>query len=220
MPDAQELERWNVLADDEVVSRVVAGETELFEILMRRHNERIYRAARAITRDADEAEDVVQHTHVKAFTHLRQFTGRAQFATWLTTIAVHEAIARVRRRGKYEPLDDEVPAVESLRAALQGDPERQTSTGELHALLEWAIDQLPDGAREIFVLREVEGLNTSEAAECLGVSTDVVKARLSRARAALRRAVTERTGAAARDVFRFYRPRCDRVVLSVMSAVR
>ena len=104
--------------------------------------------------------------------------------------------------------------------ALQGDPERQTATGELHALLEWAIDQLPDGAREIFVLREVEGLSTTEAAECLGVSTDVVKTRLSRARAALRRAVTERTGAAARDVFRFYRPRCDRVVTSVMSAVR
>jgi len=208
----------NVLPDEEVVSRVVGGETELFEILMRRHNERIYRGARAITRDADEAEDVVQHTHVKAFTHLRQFTGRAQFATWLTTIAVHEAIARVRRRGKYEPFDDEVPVVEPF--PLQGDPERQTATGELHALLEWAIDQLPDGAREIFVLREVEGLSTTEAAECLGVSTDVVKARLSRARAALRRALTERTGAAARDVFRFYRPRCDRVVAFVMSAVR
>ena len=80
MPNAQELERLNVLPDDEVVSRVVEGETELFEILMRRHNERIYRAARAITRDADEAEDVVQHTHVKAFSHLRQFTGRAQFS--------------------------------------------------------------------------------------------------------------------------------------------
>ncbi len=218
MPNAQELARLNVLPDEEVVSRVVEGETELFEILMRRHNERIYRAARAITRDADEAEDVVQHTHVKAFTHLRQFTGRAQFATWLTTIAVHEAIARVRRRGKYEPFDDEVPVVEPF--PLLGDPERQTSTGELHALLEWAIDQLPDGAREIFVLREVEGLSTTEAAECLGVSTDVVKARLSRARAALRRALTERTGAAARDVFRFYRPRCDRVVTFVMSAVR
>ena len=88
-----------------------------------------------------------------------------------------------------------MPAVDPF--PLQGDPERQTSTRELHALLEWAIDQLPDGAREVFVLREVEGLSTTEAAECLGVSTDVVKTRLSRARATLRRAVTERTGAVA-----------------------
>src|SRR5262245_61690405 len=87
------------LSDEEVVTRVVAGETTLFEILMRRHNERLYRAARAILRDDGEAEDVMQQAYVNAYTHLRQFDGRAKFATWLTKIAVYEALARARRRG-------------------------------------------------------------------------------------------------------------------------
>src|SRR6187455_3819078 len=94
------------LSDEDIVSRVLGGETALFEILMRRHNERIYRAARAILRDDTEAEDVMQQAYVNAYTHLRQFDGRAQFATWLTRIAVHEALARARRRGRYESLED------------------------------------------------------------------------------------------------------------------
>ena len=98
------------------------------------------------------------------------------------------------------------------------NPERQAFTGELRELLEWAIDTLPDGMREVFVLREVEGLSTSEVAECLGVSEDVVKTRLSRGRAALRRVLLERTGATAPEAFRFYRPRCDRVVAQVLRA--
>ena len=94
------------------------------------------------------------------------------------------------------------------------NPERQAFTGELRELLEWAIDGLPDGAREVFVLREVEGLSTAETAASLGVSEDVIKTRLSRARAALRRSLLERTGATAPEAFRFYRPRCDRVVVA------
>ena len=99
------------------------------------------------------------------------------------------------------------------------NPERQAFTGELRGLLEWAIDTLPDGMREVFVLREVEGLSTSEVAECLGVTEDVVKTRLSRGRAALRRVLLERTGATAPEAFRFYRPRCDRVVAQVLARI-
>ena len=99
------------------------------------------------------------------------------------------------------------------------NPEREAFAHELRGLLEWAIDSLPNGMREVFVLREVEGLNTLEVAECLGVSEDVVKTRLSRGRAALRRLLTERTGATAPEAFRFYRPRCDRVVATVLSRI-
>ena len=98
-------------------------------------------------------------------------------------------------------------------------PERQAFAAELRGLLEWAIDTLPDGMREVFVLREVEGLNTSEVAESLGVSEDVVKTRLSRGRAALRRVLLERTGPSAPEAFRFYRPRCDRIVHLLMSRI-
>jgi len=207
-------------ADEDIVRQVLAGQTGMFELLMRRYNERLYRAARAITRDDREAEDVVQQAYLNAFSKLRQFKGEARFATWLTRIAINEALARVRRRGRYEPFDDEAPQVERLMPwTSTPDPERQAFTGELRELLEQAIDTLPDGAREVFVLRDVEGLSTAEAADALGVSEDVVKTRLSRARAALRRALLERAGATAPEAFRFHRPRCDRVVGSVLARI-
>lgn len=217
---AQVLEQWNTLTDEQVVGEVLTGHTALFEVLMRRYNERVYRVARAIVRDDGEAEDVMQQAYVNAYANLRQFAGKARFATWLTRIAINEALARVRRRGKYEPFDDEQSNVEPFMADHSfSDPERHTITGELRVLLECAIDGLQDGAREVFVLREVEGLSTAETADALGVSEDVVKTRLSRAKAALRRTVMERTGATAREAFRFYRPRCDRVVARVLSII-
>jgi RNA polymerase sigma-70 factor (ECF subfamily) len=204
--------------DQDVIAQVLAGNTALFELLMRRYNERLFRVARAIVRDEAEAEDVMQQAYLNAFTHLDQFNGTAQFSTWLIRIAVHEALARVRRQGRYEALD----AGESLSAELfmerttTFDPERLASSVELRSLLEASIDRLPDGMREVFMLREVEGLNTLETASCLEVSEDVVKTRLSRARATLRRAILDRTGTSMREVFRFYRPRCDRVVAAVL----
>ena len=207
-------------SDEDVVQQVLDGNTALFELIMRRHNERLYRAARAITRDEREAEDVIQQAYLNAFSNLRQFKGHAQFATWLTRIAINEALARVRRRGRYEPLDDAASNVERVPSGNSTpDPERQAFSGELRDLLEWAIDTLPDGAREVFVLRDVEGLSTAETAASLGVSEDVVKTRLSRARGALRRALLARAGASASDAFRFQRPRCDRVVALVLSRI-
>src|SRR6187399_121395 len=100
------VERWSASSDEEIAQRVLDGDKSLFEVLMRRHNERIYRAARAIVRNDREAEDVMQQAYVNAYVHLRQFDGRASFATWLTRIAVHEALARVRRRGRFESLED------------------------------------------------------------------------------------------------------------------
>jgi RNA polymerase sigma-70 factor (ECF subfamily) len=207
-------------SDAEIIQQVLAGNTALFELLMRRYNERIYRAARSIVRDEQEAEDVMQQAYVNAFTHLRQFNGSAQFSTWLTRIAINEALARVRRRGRYEALDDDLSNVEPFMSTNPvQNPERQAFAGELRGLLEWAIDTLPDGMREVFVLRDVEGLSTAEVADSLEVSEDVVKTRLSRGRAALRRALLERTGASAPEAFRFYRPRCDRVVQQVLARI-
>lgn len=207
------------LSDEDVVLQVLDGDTAMFELLMRRHNERIYRAARAITRDDREAEDVMQQAYVNAYANLRRFEGRAQFATWLTRIAVNEALARVRRRGRHEALDDESTHVESISVSSSPDPEQQAFATELRDLLEWAIDELADGAREVFMLRDVEGLSTAETAASLDVSEDVVKTRLSRARAALRSVLLARAGATAADAFHFYRPRCDRVVAAVLARI-
>jgi RNA polymerase sigma-70 factor (ECF subfamily) len=206
--------------DLDVIDRVLRGQTTLFELLMRRYNERVYRAARSIVRDDQEAEDVMQQAYVNAFMHLRQFNGSARFSTWLTRIAINEALARVRRQGRYELFDDELSNVESFMPPTpSNNPERQAFVGELRGLLEWAIEALPNGMREVFVLRDVEELSTSEVAECLGVSEDVVKTRLSRGRAALRRLLMERTGATAPEAFRFHRPRCDRVVDRVLERI-
>src|SRR5687768_13104272 len=167
---AQVLEQWATLTDEQVVGHVLTGQTALFEILMRRHNERMYRVARSIVRDESEAEDVMQQAYVNAYANLRQFAGKARFSTWLTRIAVNESVARARRRGKYESYDELSNAEPFMAERSPGDAERQAFSGELRGLLEWAIDRLPDGARVVFVLREVEGLSTAEVADALGIS--------------------------------------------------
>jgi RNA polymerase sigma-70 factor (ECF subfamily) len=214
------LERWSALSDEQVVAQVLAGQTALFEVLMRRHNERIYRAARAILRDDREAEDVMQQAYVNAYAHLRQFDGRAAFATWLTRIAVHESLARVRRRGRYESLEADAPSTDTpMTSTSIPDPERQAIARELAGFVESAIDRLPDRTREVFVLREVQGLDTAETAESLGISEDAVKTRLSRAKAALRRDLFARAGVAAPAAFTFHLSRCDRVVAAVFARI-
>ena len=220
MVNAAVLDGWTVLPDEVIVKRVLEGHVALFEVLMRRHNERLYRAARAIVRDETEAEDVMQQAYVNAYAHLRQFDGRASFATWLTRIAVNEAITRARRRGRYESFDDQNPTLETVfPMATANNPERQAFAHEMKVILESAIDTLPDGQREVFMLREVEGLSTAETASSLGVSEDVVKTRLSRSRAALRRDLVDRVGATAPESFTFLRPRCDRVVAAVLARI-
>ncbi len=203
------------LADEEIVSRILGGESALFEVLMRRHNTRLYRAARAILRDDREAEDVMQEAYVKAYAHLVQFDRRAQFSTWLVKIAVHEAFARLRRRGRWQPLDD-ASMEPRMPTDSSPDPEHQAFARELGALIESAVDRLGDGYREVFVLRQIEELSTADTALVLGLTEEAVRTRFSRARGALRRDLLDRAGAAASTAFTFGGARCDRVVAAVL----
>jgi RNA polymerase sigma-70 factor, ECF subfamily len=206
------------LSDEEVVKRVLSGDGALFEILMRRYNQRLYRVARSILRDEAESEDVMQDTYVRAYQHLRQFAGRAKFSTWLTRIAVHEALARVQRRNRFQDLDPiaapEGDGMELLKSH-DRDPEQLAGNAELRLLLEEAVAGLPEGYRSVFMLREVEQMSTQETAEVLDLTEATVKVRLHRAHALLRRALYERTGATATHAFAFAAPRCDRVVSAV-----
>jgi RNA polymerase sigma-70 factor, ECF subfamily len=203
------------LTDEEVVERVRNGERALYELLMRRHNQRIYRAARAIVRDPAEAEDVMQDAYVRAYENLATFAGRATFATWLTKIAVHEALARVRRRGRFVDAEETMPTL----ASDGPDPEQRASERELGAALEAAIDTLPDGFRAVFVMRDVEGLSTAETADCLGINEETVKTRLHRARTALRARLLSRAQELLPGTFSFGESRCDRVVAAVLSRI-
>jgi RNA polymerase sigma-70 factor (ECF subfamily) len=206
------------LQDVEVVRRVMAGETALFEILMRRYNERLYRVARAILKDDGEAEDVMQQAYVNAYMHLDQFAGRASFSTWLTKIAVYEALARARRRGAAELHIGVEPGEDTIQERAP-DPEHQAFATELRSLLESAVDALPEHHRVVFTLREIQGLSTAETAECLGISEESVKTRLHRARAQLRDDLFARTGATTSAAFQFHLSRCNRVVAGVFAKI-
>ncbi len=210
------------LRDEEIVQRVLRGETALFEILMRRYNQRLYRVARAVLRDDAEAEDVMQDAYVRAYQHLHQFEGRSQFATWLTRIAVHEALARSERRQRFQDLDPaNAPDGDVMNYFTSGErsPEQQASDAELHEMLEAAVGRLPQPYRSVFVLRDVERMSTLEVARVLELTEATVKVRLHRARGMLRRELYARLGKQVGAAFPFDAVRCDRVVMRVFARI-
>lgn len=201
------------LSDEEVVARVLAGDTSLFEILMRRYNQRLFRVARGILPDDTEAEDVMQEAYVRAFRELASFRGEARFSTWLTRIAVHEALARARKGRRLVSIDGggEPPDPPSETAG----PERQMENRELQAVLREAVEVLPDPLRSVFCLREIEGLSTEQTAEALGLTVENVRVRLHRAKRSLRQKLDDRIDREVRRLYLFEAPRCDRMVAAV-----
>lgn len=210
------------LKDEEVVARVLSGEIALFEILMRRYNQRLYRVSRIILRDDAEAEDVMQDAYVRAYEHLHQFAGKAAFSTWLTRIAIHEALARKRRRGRQEELDALPMNGESMSIMKSSDPtpEATTATTQARELLEQAIERLPETYRTVVVMREVEDMSVAETASSLGVTEAVVKTRLHRAHAMLRKELYSRAKDRAPDLYQFHAVRCDRIVKNVFERIQ
>jgi RNA polymerase sigma-70 factor (ECF subfamily) len=214
------LVEYRGLADEDVVERVRAGETALFEIVMRRHNQRLFRVARAVLRDDAEAEDAVQQAYLSAYTHLDQFAGQARFSTWLTRIALNEALARRGKRLRLAEVDlleaPEEMSVTMIKTSPKS-PEDQASTRELTGLLEAAVDELPEIYRVVFMMREVQELSTAETAACLELTEEAVKVRLHRAKGLLRETLFARLDARAPDTFSFLGARCDRIVASVLA---
>ena len=211
----------NVMTDEEVISRVRAGETALFEVIMRRYNQRLFRVTRAILGNDGEAEDVTQDAYVRAYEHLDQFEGRAQFSTWLTKIAVHEALARLRARRWLVDIDAPSGSVEDAMnlESKAPSPEQEVLNHTIRIVLETAVDTLPDTYRSVFMLREIEGMSTAETADCLDLSEEAVKVRLHRARSLLRKHIYAQTGAATPAAFQFLGVRCDRMVSTVMGRI-
>jgi RNA polymerase sigma-70 factor (ECF subfamily) len=206
--------------DELLVARARARDGAAFELLMRRHNQRVYRVVRSVLRDSDEIEDVIQQAYVQAFLHLDQFDGNARWSTWVCRIAINEALARLRQRGRFvsiEALSEDTMADVSKGSS---DPERTTAGREFGRMVEQAIDQLPDIYRSVLIMREVEGMSTSEAASILDVEPEVIKTRLHRARAALRDAIEDRMGEQMKTTYTFGNERCDRVVAAVLARLQ
>ncbi len=195
------------LSDREIVARVLDGARADFEALVRRHNQRLFRAARAITHSDHEAEDVLQQAWLDIFSHLSQFRGDAAFTTWATRIAVNAAIAHARKR----------PVVAEVKDGPGGEePDDVVDRAQLGKLLEATLQQLPQGHREVMVLRDVLELDTAETAECLGLTEEAVRVRLHRARASVAAALTDRM---LDKVYSFDGARCDRVTRNVMAQI-
>ena len=163
--DPSDCAKWDPVPDEELVHRIRNGHTALYEVLMRRYNQRIYRVVLTILRNDAEAEDVMQQAYVSAYEHLDQFLGASKFSTWLTKIAVYEAMSRMRRQARWggqKPVsngngDASLDIMDTITTN-ERDPERQAYDRELRFVLEHAIDALPDSYRAVFVLRVVEGL--------------------------------------------------------------
>lgn len=207
--------RESPLTDEEIVPRILEGERALFEVLMRRHNRKVFRAVRSIVTSNEEAEDVMQAAYVAAFEHLASFAGRAAVSTWITRIAVHEALARVQRDRRFTATDEDT----EMPLPPQKNPESRASDGELRSMLEDAIDALPMLYRTVFMLRSVEELSVAEVAETLEVPEDTVKTRHHRARAMLQEALLARAAAKTPEAFGFHLDRCDRIVNGVFATL-
>jgi RNA polymerase sigma-70 factor, ECF subfamily len=197
-------------SDNELVERVLAGARADFEILVRRHNQRFYRAARAVLRDDQDAEDVIQQAWLAVYKNLAQYRGDAAFTTWATRIVVREAISLARKRPEIAEVRD---------APSDVMPDDAVGRAQLGQLLERCLATIPQGNREVLVMRDVLELDTAETAACLGLTEEAVRVRLHRARAAVAAILSEQLTTEARDLYSFLGARCDRVTAAVMSQV-
>jgi RNA polymerase sigma-70 factor, ECF subfamily len=215
--------RTSVPSDDEIARRVVAGELALFEVLMRRNNQRLYRAIRSVVPDEAEVEELMQQAYVQAYGALSGFQHASKFSTWLIRIGLNAALASKRRASRFESLPEDTPSseeapVEFLKSD-QPSPEDRAGSRELGHILESVLDGLPQLYRTVLMLREVEGLSTAETADVLAVTEEVVKTRLHRAKLLARDTLYAKTEHQAAESFQFHAPRCDRVVAAVLEHV-
>ena len=193
--------------ESELVSRAQAGEDEAFADLVSRYQSKIYRLAKNITQNNEDAEDVLQEAFLKAYSHLAGFQRNSRFYTWIVRIAVNEALMKLRKRRSDrtvpldEPVDTGEEAVAREIAVWEDNPEQRYSHEEMQQILDDAVDELKPDFRTVFVLRDIEELSTEETAETLGISVPAVKSRLLRARLALREKLTRKFKRKGEDVF-------------------
>jgi RNA polymerase sigma-70 factor (ECF subfamily) len=208
--------------DMELVRRARARDESAIRAIMQANNRKLYRIARGVLRNDSEAEDVVQETYVRAFTHLESFRGDARLATWLARIAMNEALGRLRRLRPsvdwttLEPVASDARIIQFPVSAVSEDPEKTMAQREIQHIVEHAVDELPEAFRIVFITRVIEGMNVEETAEILDLKPETVKTRLHRARAMLRANVEKKIGPVVMEAFPFAGKRCARLTDAVL----
>jgi RNA polymerase sigma-70 factor (ECF subfamily) len=217
-------EQYAALTDDALVLRITAGERAAFGLLMRRHNRRLYRLARAVLRDDAEAEDALQEAYLKAFQSMASFRGESAVSTWLARFVLNEALGRRRRSSRRQSV---VPIVSGARENTvdevvdeqQESPDRAFGRSQMRVLLERKVDELPESFRTIFVMRSVEEMSVEETAACLGLPTATVRSRHFRARSLLREGLAQEIDLAERDLFEFGGRHCDDLIARILGRI-
>lgn len=218
--DNQRYSESQTVSDKEVIERVLKGEKELYGILVRRYNQRLYRVTMSILDNDTEADDVMQATYVNAYINLKKFAFKSSFATWLTRILINECFLRIKK-GRRSVLMTEDSIDMHLSNGLGNGPRTpaiKAVNSELKQILEKAIKALPDKYRTVFVMREIEGMNIAETKACLGISEINVKVRLNRAKNILKESLSSFYNK--EDILHFHLSRCDKIVDAVLSRIK
>jgi len=206
-----------ILNDDEIITRILHGEKDLYSLIVRRYNQRLYRVGMSIINDDAEVEDAMQVANINAYENLGKFAFKSSFPTWLTRILINECLLRLRKRKKSISMNDEnIENVMKQNKELH-TPVSATVNSELRSILNDAIGKLPEIYRSVFVMREIENMNIAETKECLNISEVNVKVRLNRAKALLRDILSAQYSK--EDILHFHLSRCDRMVEKVMTGI-
>jgi RNA polymerase sigma-70 factor (ECF subfamily) len=210
------------ITEIEIIKRIISGEKEFFEILLRRNNQKLYRVIRSYIKDNAEIEDIMQNTHLKAYEKLYQFKNTSTYSTWLIRIGINETLARLREKGKVYTLNDQSQNFESntileMPDKNQLNPEKRIIQMEAKQLLENTIDGLDVKYKTVYILREIEEMSIKEISDCLNISISNVKVRIHRAKSILKEKLLD--FAKNKDVFEFGFSRCDSVTEHVMRLI-
>jgi len=209
----------DTISDNEIISRVLQGEKDLYANIVRKYNQRLYRIGMSIINDDAEVEDVMQVSYIKAYENLSKFKYKSGFSTWITRILINESLLRIKKRKQSSNMNDDAMNNEIYRnhPADPQTPLMNVVNSELKKILENAIRQLPDKYRTVFIMREIENMNVAETGECLDLSEVNVKVRLNRAKSMLKNSLAEYYQKD--DILNFHLSRCDRIVENVMKHI-
>lgn len=207
------------LSDNELITRILSGEKNLYAAIVRKYNQRLYRIGMSIINDNAEVEDIMQVAYIKAYENLSKFAFKASFSTWLTRILINESLLRLKKREKSIYINDGAMDKEIYQQHTREaqTPMARALNSELKTILEMSIRQLPEKYRSVFIMREIEDMNIAETQACLDISEVNVKVRLNRAKALLKASLS--AFYRKEDILHFHLTRCDSVLDSVMQYI-